>query len=49
MVEVERKQLLKDMEDVNRNIDDNLNRHKAMVQANWDSKLYVLNFFILFF
>ena len=41
MVE-EKNQLLRDLEEINRNMEENLNRHKAMVEANGDAKLQTI-------
>lgn len=38
-MEEEKNQLLRELEDINKNLDENLNKHKAMVEANWDAKL----------
>lgn len=38
-LEAERKQLLNDLDEVNRHTEENLNRHKAMVEANWNATL----------
>lgn len=38
-LEEEKNQLLRELEDINKNLDENLNKHKAMVEANWDAKL----------
>ncbi|KAI9557077.1 hypothetical protein GHT06_016875 [Daphnia sinensis] len=35
----EKKHLLQELEEVNRNMEENLNRHKAMIEANWDAKM----------
>ena len=38
----EKNQLLRDLEEINRNMEENLNRHKAMVEANGDAKLQTI-------
>lgn len=38
-MEEEKKQLLRDLEDANKKMEENLNRHKAMVEANYEAKL----------
>lgn len=38
-LEEEKNHLLRELEEINKNLDENLNRHKAMVEANWDAKL----------
>lgn len=35
----EKKHLLQELEEVNRKMEENLNRHKAMIEANWDAKM----------
>lgn len=39
MLDLEQKQLLKDMEDMNNNMEENLSRQKAIMQTNWESKM----------
>lgn len=41
-LEGEKNQLLRELEDTNKNMEENLNRHKAMVEANWDAKLQTI-------
>lgn len=41
-MEGEKNHLLRELEDTNKNMEENLNRHKAMVEANWDTKLQTL-------
>lgn len=41
-LEEEKNHLLRELEDTNKNMEESLNRHKAMVEANWDAKIQTI-------